>query len=99
MREFLETILTESWHPKGTPFAVKGLASLLLRPEVWLAGAGAVAGAVKEVVVLLPVEEAVSMIAVDMLLEAVVMLSIGGFVFGIVPAVVGFILTDGSCIQ
>ena len=71
----------------------------MLKPEVWLAGTGAVAGAVVEVVVLLPVEEAVSMTAVDMLLGAVVMLSVGGFVFGIFPAAVGFILTDSSCIQ
>ena len=44
-----------------------------------------------EVVGLLPVEEAVAMTAVDMLLGSVVMLSIGGFEFGVVPATVGFL--------
>ena len=62
------TILTESWHPIGTPLAVKGLASLLLLPEVWFAGAGTMAGAMMVVAGLLPVEEGVTVTAVDMLL-------------------------------
>ena len=75
--------------------AVKGLASLLLLPEVWVAGAGAMAGAMVEVAGLLPVEEGVTVTAVDMLLGAVVMLFIEGAEFG----VVGFIITDSSCFQ
>ena len=71
----------------------------MLKPEVWIAGTGAVAGAMVEVVGLLTVEEAVAMTTVDMLLGAVVMLSVGGFRFGIVPVTVGLILTDSSCFQ
>ena len=93
------TILTESWHPIGTPLAVKGLASLLLWPDFLFAGAGAMAGAMMVVAGLLPVEEGVTVTAVDMLLGAVVMLFIEGAEFGVVPATVGFIVADSSCFQ
>ena len=45
---------------------------------------------------LLPVEEGVTVTAVDILLGAVVMLVIGGAEFGVVPDTVEFIVTDIS---
>ena len=47
---------------------------------------------------LLPVEEGVTVTAVDMLLGTVDMLVIGGAEFGIVPDTVEFIVTNSSAI-
>ena len=57
------------------------------------------AGAMMVVAGLLPVEEGVTVTAVDMLLGAVVMLFIEGAEFGVVPATVECIITDSSCFQ
>ena len=87
VKVFLVTILTKSWHPIGTPLAVKGLASpLLLLPGAGLAGIGTLAGAMVVVAGLMSVEEGVTVAAVDMLLEALVMLVHGDHFFGVALA-------------
>ena len=81
------------------PLAVKGLESpLLLLPGAGLVGVGAIVGAMVVVAGLMPVKVGITVIAMDILLGAVVMLVAGGAKLGVVTVIMGLTDTGMSAI-
>ena len=74
------------------------LASLFLLPGAGMAGLGAMSGAVGVVAGLLSVEDGVTVAAVAMLLETLVMLVAGGAELDVVPVTVEFADSEISAI-